>query len=67
MEFVGITVLFFDEKMWLGKSVLSRALVRPRPGCLSRGRYLTSLGPYPDRTSQNFALYYNVAHKARLT
>ncbi|KAH0880704.1 hypothetical protein HID58_068098, partial [Brassica napus] len=25
-EFMGITVFFFDEKMWLGKSVLSKAL-----------------------------------------
>ncbi|KAH0872607.1 hypothetical protein HID58_069969, partial [Brassica napus] len=30
MEFVGITVLFLDEKMWLGKSVLSRALTSPK-------------------------------------
>ncbi|KAH0873061.1 hypothetical protein HID58_070423, partial [Brassica napus] len=29
-EFVGITVLFLDEKMWLGKSVLSRALTLPK-------------------------------------
>ncbi|KAH0885869.1 hypothetical protein HID58_061965, partial [Brassica napus] len=29
MEFVGITVLFLDEKMWLDKSVLSRALTSP--------------------------------------
>ncbi|KAH0874431.1 hypothetical protein HID58_071793 [Brassica napus] len=29
-EFVGITVLFFDEKMWLGKSVRSRALTSPK-------------------------------------
>ncbi|KAH0857857.1 LOW QUALITY PROTEIN: hypothetical protein HID58_086118, partial [Brassica napus] len=29
-EFVGITVLFLDEKMWLGKSVLSRALASPK-------------------------------------
>ncbi|KAH0873170.1 hypothetical protein HID58_070532, partial [Brassica napus] len=29
-EFVGITVLFLDEKMWLGKSVLSRALTSPK-------------------------------------
>ncbi|KAH0911197.1 hypothetical protein HID58_034518, partial [Brassica napus] len=25
-EFMGITVLFLDEKMWLGKSSLSKAL-----------------------------------------
>ncbi|KAH0903575.1 hypothetical protein HID58_043078 [Brassica napus] len=25
-EFIGITVLFLDEKMWLGKSVLSKAM-----------------------------------------
>ncbi|WZZ51075.1 hypothetical protein YC2023_051182 [Brassica napus] len=29
-EFVGITVLFLNEKMWLGKSVLSRALTLPK-------------------------------------
>ncbi|KAH0939269.1 hypothetical protein HID58_006730, partial [Brassica napus] len=29
-EFVGITVLFLDEKMWLGKSVLSKALAIPK-------------------------------------
>ncbi|KAH0883640.1 hypothetical protein HID58_059736, partial [Brassica napus] len=29
-EFVGITVLFLDEKMWLGKSVMSRALTSPK-------------------------------------
>ncbi|KAH0901876.1 hypothetical protein HID58_041379, partial [Brassica napus] len=29
-EFMGITVLFLDEKMWLGKSVLSRALTLPK-------------------------------------
>ncbi|KAH0867862.1 hypothetical protein HID58_074884, partial [Brassica napus] len=29
-EFVGITVLFLDEMMWLGKSVLSRALSSPK-------------------------------------
>ncbi|KAH0884872.1 hypothetical protein HID58_060968, partial [Brassica napus] len=29
-EFLGITVLFLDEKMWLGKSVLSRDLTSPK-------------------------------------
>ncbi|KAH0864211.1 hypothetical protein HID58_081422, partial [Brassica napus] len=29
-EFMGITVLFLDEKMWLVKSVLSRALTSPK-------------------------------------
>ncbi|KAH0858055.1 hypothetical protein HID58_086316 [Brassica napus] len=29
-EFVGITVLFLDEKMWLDKSVMSRALTSPK-------------------------------------
>ncbi|KAH0889870.1 hypothetical protein HID58_052299, partial [Brassica napus] len=29
-EFVGITILFLDKKMWLGKSVLSRALASPK-------------------------------------
>ncbi|KAH0876054.1 hypothetical protein HID58_073416, partial [Brassica napus] len=29
-EFVGITILFLDEKMWLGKSVMSRALTSPK-------------------------------------
>ncbi|KAH0868952.1 hypothetical protein HID58_075974, partial [Brassica napus] len=29
-EFMGITVFFLDEKMWLGKSVLSRALTLPK-------------------------------------
>ena len=36
-------------------------------GCLSRGRYLTSLGPHTGRTSQFFALYYNVAQRRGLT
>ncbi|KAH0884699.1 hypothetical protein HID58_060795, partial [Brassica napus] len=30
MEFVGITVLFLDEKMWLSKFVLSKALTSPK-------------------------------------
>ncbi|KAH0884226.1 hypothetical protein HID58_060322, partial [Brassica napus] len=30
MEFVGITVLFLDEKMWLDKYVMSRALASPK-------------------------------------
>ncbi|KAH0939049.1 hypothetical protein HID58_006510, partial [Brassica napus] len=29
-EFVGITVLFLVEKIWLGKYVLSRALTSPK-------------------------------------
>ncbi|KAH0892754.1 hypothetical protein HID58_055183, partial [Brassica napus] len=29
-EFMGITVLFLDEKKWLEKSVLSRALTSPK-------------------------------------
>ncbi|KAH0892908.1 hypothetical protein HID58_055337 [Brassica napus] len=29
-EFVGIAVLFLDEKMWLGKSVMSRVLTSPK-------------------------------------
>ncbi|KAH0894414.1 hypothetical protein HID58_056843, partial [Brassica napus] len=29
-EFVGITVLFLDENIWLGKYVLSRALTSPK-------------------------------------
>ncbi|KAH0862919.1 hypothetical protein HID58_080130, partial [Brassica napus] len=29
-EFMGITILFLDENMWLGKSVLSRALTSPK-------------------------------------
>ncbi|KAH0858730.1 hypothetical protein HID58_086991, partial [Brassica napus] len=29
MEFVGITVLFLNEKIWLGKSNMSRALTSP--------------------------------------
>ncbi|KAF2609768.1 hypothetical protein F2Q70_00011721 [Brassica cretica] len=28
--------------------------VRPDPGLLGRGRCLTSLSPYPDRSSKNF-------------
>ncbi|KAH0910455.1 hypothetical protein HID58_033776, partial [Brassica napus] len=29
-EFVRIKVLFFDEKIWLGKSVMSRTLTSPK-------------------------------------
>ncbi|KAH0872534.1 hypothetical protein HID58_069896, partial [Brassica napus] len=29
-EFMGITVLFLDEKMWLGKSIMFRALTLPK-------------------------------------
>ena len=34
--------------------IRSRKSVRPDPGLLGRGRCLTSLSPYPDRTSKNF-------------
>ncbi|KAH0849233.1 hypothetical protein HID58_018882, partial [Brassica napus] len=30
IDFVGITVLLHDEKMWLDKSVMSRALTSPK-------------------------------------
>ncbi|KAH0886282.1 LOW QUALITY PROTEIN: hypothetical protein HID58_062378, partial [Brassica napus] len=30
IEFMEITVLFIDEKMWLDKSILSRALTLPK-------------------------------------
>lgn len=39
--------------------------VRPDPGRLGRGRCLTSLSPYPDRTSKNFALYLKYRPLAR--
>ncbi|KAH0872278.1 hypothetical protein HID58_069640, partial [Brassica napus] len=42
-EFVGITVLFLDENMWLGKSVWSRALTSPKKQLESL--YVSSLIP----------------------
>ena len=40
-------------------------IVRPDPGQLGRGRCLMSLGPYPGRTSQFFALYQYYRPQAR--
>ncbi|KAH0911890.1 hypothetical protein HID58_035211 [Brassica napus] len=34
-EFVGITVLFLDENIWLGKSIRSRALTSPKKQLVS--------------------------------
>ncbi|KAF3569456.1 hypothetical protein DY000_02011536 [Brassica cretica] len=47
------------------KGYLSGCSVRPDPGRLGRGRCLTSLSPYPDRTSKNFALYLKYRPLAR--
>ncbi|KAF2554409.1 hypothetical protein F2Q68_00034006 [Brassica cretica] len=58
-------VPYRDEKWREQFFVFKVDRVRPRPGCLSRGRYLTSLGPYPDRTSKNFALYLKYRPLAR--